>query len=136
MPKQTSSSYLTSITRRISTCARHKDLKRLESYLQTDDFVRTLAALNPEHRLAAAVAIAKAFAACRALIDQTQPLPSQGSMRIRWKGNDELIAKVRRLAPLYPRDEDFARQLGIPLHAARVARHRYVGRKSIGAAAT
>ena len=134
--KSSSKALLTSLCKHLRFCERYRDGKRLEAYIQSHAFTQSLAALNATDKLRAVDALTDARNACRQKLAREKPLPPMGSVRIKWKGNDELIAKAIRLAALYPDDEPYARALGIPLHAARVARHRYVGRKNVGAAAT
>lgn len=134
--KTTSKALLTSVCKHLRFCEKYRDGKRLETYIQSTAFTQSLAALNATDKLRAVDALTDARNACRQKLAQEKPLPKAGSVRIKWKGNDELIAKAIRLAALYHDDESYARALGVPYHAARVARHRYAGRKSAGAAAT
>lgn len=136
MLKKTSKALLTSICKNLRFCERYRDGKRLEAYIQSHAFTQSLASLDATDKLRAVDALTDARTACRQKLAKEKPIPKAGSVRIKWKGNDELIARAIRLAPLYPDDESYARALGVPYHAARVARHRYAGPKSMGAAAT
>lgn len=136
MLKSSSKAHLTSVTKKLRLCGKHRDGKSLETYIQSNAFTTSLAAMNATDRLRAVDALTDARNSCRERLNREKPLPRAGSVRIKWKGNDELIAKAIRLAALYPDDEPYARALGIPLHAARVARYRYAGPKSSGATAT
>ena len=136
MLKSTSQAHFVSVSRNLSACARYRDSKRLTAYIQSNAFTDSLAAMNAGHRLHIVQLLTDAHTRCRERLNREQPIPAAGTVRVKWKGNDALIAKAIRLAPLISDNEKYARALGIPVQAARSARYKFAGTKSVGAAAT
>lgn len=136
MLKRTSHAHFSSVSRHLAECAKYRDRKRLEAYVQSDAFTGSLSAMNAADRLRAANALTDAKNRCRERLNREKPIPRAGTVRVSWKGNDELIAKAIRLAPLISDNEEYARALGIPVQAARAARYKFAGTKTAGADAT
>ena len=129
-----SHSHFVSVTRTLGACAKYQDAKRLTAYVQSDTFVQHLIGMSAAQRLTAMRLLAETQLRCHEKINEVAPIPPNGSVRVRW--SPDLIEKVRLYAPLYERNEDLARKLGVPVAAAQAARYRYVGRKSVSVAAT
>lgn len=128
MQKRTSNSHFSSVRNYIAACRRYRDGKRLERYVQSDEFVGKLDAMSAADRVRTVNILTDAAVACKAKLDSTKPLPAPCSRRVRH--TPELIAKVRRLAPMFLDDKEFAREVGMSFEAARAARYKFVGPKS------
>lgn len=117
-------SHFISITKRIGKAARYRDIKELAEVISSDAYVEALAAFSPKQRISVAVQLADAWKTCEA----KAPLVPTTKAKVSWAGNDLLLARLRKLAPLYPDDAELAKAMGGGLVATqvRLARARYV----------
>ena len=122
---QTPLAHLKSIEHRVANCGRYKDEKRLEVYLRGDDFLRSFMALEPTQRLRAVRAIAQAEMKCASKYPSLPP-PGQPHQRPDWK-NPATQARLKAAWARHKSDKGIAREMQIPLTAARVARWKLIG---------
>lgn len=114
------------LTRKLGHVSKRRSHHELAAFAKTDAFAQGLLALSPDHRLAVLASHARAWARCEA----RAPMVTPTKARVSWLGNDLLLARLRKLAPLYSSDADLAHALGQGLSASQVqrARLRFVGK--------
>jgi hypothetical protein len=124
--RQTPIGHLNSIENRCAFCVRYKDAKRLDDYLRSDMFAESFGALSgADMRIRAIRAITRALDICGSRLP---PVPRVGEAAP-FSLKDP--ANVQRLMASWKRhgtDIGLARDLQIPLPAARTARWKVIGR--------
>lgn len=110
-----------SLTRVLRDFERRADLKGLQEFISSPDYITSLIGLPPAAIKNVSKAQAAAFQACWG----ARPLPPRLSMRVRW--TPAKIADLRRAARKHGEDfEGIARELAIPQENARRAYYRWV----------
>lgn len=123
--QRTAQKHLSSIRQRATYCARHKDWKGLESYLRSDAFLTSLAALSPGDRMWALRALFDAQARCA---DRMPSIPAPTNSRTSFNVADPV--QRQRILSAWAKtgnDKDLALMLGTPLAATKIARWKVVG---------
>lgn len=114
--------HLGSVEQRVAHCARYKDRKRLESYLNSAEFLETFSALDAGLRLRALHAVHRAMAACL-----PPPPPKPGTVRglsVKDPADRQRIIDAWKQTGT---DLGLAQLLQIPLPAATTARWKVIG---------
>ncbi len=118
MQKRSSKGYLVSITHKLK---RIRTLDELMAYWANDEVAAMLADMDSADRIFATHALGRAWRE----FDAARPIPEQRDTKVRW--TPERIERLRAAYRKHRSDDGIARELRIPLKAARVARWKYVG---------
>jgi hypothetical protein len=109
---------------RLNRPDRRKNRALVSAYLTSEEFVADFAALDPERRWLALEAVREA-------IERFQPRPPHTPPvgRIKWSRSPEWQQRICDAARRLPDDKAIAREFGLSVNAAKVARWRYAGRR-------
>ena len=108
----------------LTKIANRGELKGLLAYLRTERYTTLYAQLTPKRQLDLHDHTHAAKVACTK--QQEKPIPKYSKRG--WRSWDaERIAKLKAAEAKYGTDEGIARELGISLGAARMARWRHIG---------
>jgi hypothetical protein len=126
MSARTKHGHLVRIWLRLAGSKRSKPvtLASVQAYLSAPDgFAADFVQLNGEQKLLALTAVADALA-------RFQPAPASPAGRIPWSKSPEWQERVRDAARRLPDDRAIARELGLSVGAAAMARQRFAGRRN------
>jgi hypothetical protein len=126
MSARTKHGHLVRIWLRLAGSKRSKPvtLASVHAYLQADDgFVADFVHLNAEQKLLAMEAAAAA-------LERFRPKAAVPAGRIAWSKSLEWQERVRDAARRLPDDRAIARELGLSVGAAAMARQRFAGRRN------
>jgi hypothetical protein len=116
--------HLVRIWLRLNRPDRRKNRALVSAYLTSEEFVTDFAALDPDRRWLALEAVREAIERF-----QPRPPPTPPAGRIKWSRSPEWQERIRDAARRLPDDKAIARELGLSVNAAKVARWRYAGRR-------
>jgi hypothetical protein len=126
MSARTQHGHLTRIWLNLAGSKRSKPvtLAKVQAYLSAPDgFAADFVHLNAEQKLLATDAVAAA-------LDRFRPKPAAPAGRIAWSKSPEWQERVRNAAGRLPDDRAIARELGLSVGAAAMARQRFAGRRN------
>ena len=126
MSARTKHGHLTRIFLRLAGSKRSKPvtLASAQAYLTAPDgFAADFVHLNAEQKLLAANAVATA-------IERLRPRPAAPAGRVAWSKSPEWQERVRNAASRLPDDRAIARELGLSVGAAAMARQRFAGKRN------
>lgn len=126
MSARTKHGHLVRIWLRLAGSKRSKPvtLASVQAYLASPDgFAADFVQLNAEQKLLAADAVASALGRLR-------PKQAAPAGRIAWSKSPEWQDRVRDAARRLPDDRAIARELGLSVGAAAMARQRFAGRRN------
>lgn len=111
------------LCKRIRNLERSGDIKKLNTFLDGAEYAAAFAALDAGQKAKVRVLTGKAYVKAE---QKLKPIPRYSKRG--WRAWDaERIAKLEAAERKHGTDEGIARELGLSLGAARMARWRYIG---------
>lgn len=123
--KTTPQAALISLSRNLKRLARSADMTEFQAFVSRPSFMADLTRLDLKQRMKVMELLGATQNACNG----RRPIPKTGTVRVE-KWDAAMIAKLRAAEAKHGDDKGIARELGIPLDAARVARWKYIGRRA------